>query len=99
MQHRPTRRLPHHGGHDRGLLVPCFGAAHDDLAAVHPVARFGFEAERDGTPEVTDLAGFRKLYKELIEAKTKTVLLSIRRGGARMLRALSPSTKDEEEDE
>ncbi len=52
-----------------------------------------------GKREISNLAEFKRLYQELIEAKTKTVLLSVQRGNARMLRALSPSTKDEEEDE
>ena len=52
-----------------------------------------------GKKTITDLASFKRLYEELIKAKTETVLLSVQRGNARMLRALSPSTKDEEEDE
>ncbi|MFQ5844869.1 MAG: trypsin-like peptidase domain-containing protein, partial [Planctomycetota bacterium] len=48
---------------------------------------------------VTDLDAFGRLYRAIRKESPKTVLVSIRRGQEQMLRALTPSRKDEEDDE
>jgi serine protease Do len=53
-----------------------------------------------GKEPVADLEAFRVRYDSIVkEESEETVLLSVRRGGARMFRALSPSKKDSEEEE
>ncbi|MCZ6574772.1 MAG: trypsin-like peptidase domain-containing protein [Planctomycetota bacterium] len=48
---------------------------------------------------VESLQSFRKLYREIQKDMPEKVLVSIQRGQARMFRALTPSKKDEEDDE
>jgi len=48
---------------------------------------------------VKDLASFRALYRNAIDAGRSSILLSVQRGGATMLRVLTPSKTDPEDDE
>ena len=48
---------------------------------------------------VESLKSFRKLYREIQKDMPEKVLVSIQRGQAKMFRALTPSKKDEEDDE
>ena len=52
-----------------------------------------------GRAEVKDLETFTRIYRELVKSGKKTVLVSVRRGGQSMFRTLSPSTRDDEEEE
>jgi len=48
---------------------------------------------------VRDLAAFQELYKEIVKEKPQPVAVSIRRGATQTFRALTPSTRDNEEED
>ena len=80
----------------KGVLIT--GVANGGAAASSGVQR-GDVILRLGKDPVSDLETFRKLYEDIVEAKKETVLVSIRRGRSQTFRTISPSKKDEEEDQ
>ena len=61
--------------------------------------RRGDVIEKLGKSRVANLDGFKALCEAIVENGESNVLVSIRRGNAKMFRALSPSKSGDEEDE
>ncbi|MCZ6786727.1 MAG: trypsin-like peptidase domain-containing protein [Planctomycetota bacterium] len=83
-------------GSTEGVLVTGVVAG---KAAASAGVRSGDIILKVGKSTVWDLDAFRVRYRSTIQAQTKTVLLSIKRGRQKLVRVLTPAKKDDEEDE